>query len=155
MGVEPVDAARAEIAFGRDRVPDDLALCATAYALPPYRPRSSLAKATTRIVRAGCFGKSAMSFAAAMVMPMPAASSIAPVPGSHESRWPPISTISLGFLLPVISPMTLADVASPFQPQSSATRTRVGPSASRRASWSASGEDSAADGIGVRPSRTR
>ena len=48
--------------------------------------------------------------------------------------------------------MTLAEVASPFQPQSSATRTRVGPSASRRASWSASGEDSAADGIGVRPS---
>ena len=31
---------------------------------------------------------------AAMVMPMPAASSIAPVPGSQESRWPPISTTS-------------------------------------------------------------
>ena len=39
-----------------------------------------------------------------------APSSIAPVPRSHESRWPPISTTSSGFLLPRISPMTLCEV---------------------------------------------
>ena len=37
----------------------------------------------------------------------------------------------------------------PFQPQSSASATRVGPSATSRASWSASGADNAADGIGA------
>ncbi|MCW0415725.1 hypothetical protein NB689_001479 [Xanthomonas sacchari] len=43
----------------------------------------------------------------------------------------------------------------PSQPQSSARRRRTGPRASRRASWSASGTDSAAAGTGVSPSSKR
>ena len=96
-----------------------------------------------------------MCTAADMVMPTPAASSTAPVPRSQESRWPPISTISSGRLAPVISPITFCEVYSPSQPQSSARRRRTGPRASRRASWSASGTASAADGTGSRPSSKR
>ena len=83
-------------------------------------------------------------------MPTPAASSTAPVPRSQESRWAPISTTSSGWLLPVISPITFCEVYSPSQPASTSSRSRTGPRASSRASWSASGMLSAADGTGVR-----
>ena len=61
----------------------------------------------TRMVRAGCFGSFAIMAPAAIEMPMPAPSSIAPVPRSQESRWPPITTTSSGFELPRTSPITL------------------------------------------------
>jgi hypothetical protein len=74
-----------------------------------------------------------------MVMATPAPSSTAPVPRSHESRWPPITTTSSRLLRPpdpdpVISPITLCEVYSPSQPQSSAIRTRTVPRAISRAS---------------------
>jgi len=43
---------------------------------------------------------------------MPEPSSCAPAPTSQESIWPPMTTISSGFSLPGISPMTLAESAS-------------------------------------------
>ena len=90
-----------------------------------------------------------------MVMATPAPSSIAPVPRSQESRCAPISTTSLVLPRPVISPMTLWEIASPFQPQSSARSTLTGPRASSRASWSASGLASDAEGTGVSPASKR
>ena len=45
----------------------------------------------------------------------PTPSSDAPMPTSHESKWPPTRTISSGSSLPRISPMTLADSASALE----------------------------------------
>ena len=86
----------------------------------------------------------------AMVIATPAPSSIAPVPRSHESRCAASSTISSGFSLPVISPITFAPLCSPSKPTSSFRRTRTGwLRSSTRDSRSASGLLSAAAGIGV------
>ena len=90
-----------------------------------------------------------------MVMPTPEASSIAPVPRSQESRCEAITTNSSPPPLPVISPITLCEVYSPSKPTSRDSCTVTAPRSSSRLSWSASGSDSAAAGIGSTPSAKR
>ena len=70
---------------------------------------SSAPKRATRMVRWGGFWVPA-SLAAATAIAMPAPSSIEPVPGSQESRWPPTWTIWSGCSVPRISPSTVQAV---------------------------------------------
>ena len=65
----------------------------------------------------------------------PPPSSMAPVPTSHESKWPPTTTISSGRSRPRISAMTLAESASGSQRRvhRRGAAARAGPRAARRA----------------------
>ena len=102
---------------------------------------------TTRIVRRG-LPAWATSLAAAVVMPMPEASSMAPVPGSQLSRWPPRTITSSGASLPRISPEMFQAGAAGLADEAMSSFTRTGlPRSARRSSSSASGGDSAAAGM--------
>ncbi len=103
---------------------------------------------TTRMVRRGRSGRPAIRCATATVMATPAPSSIAPSPGSHESRWPPIITTWSGRSRPGISPTTFQAGAFGVEVDARVSRTRTGfPAATSRSSSSASGTPSAAAGI--------
>ena len=80
----------------------------------------------------------------------PPPSSIAPVPTSHESLWPPITTTSSGRSEPVISATALRDGASGSVRASilSWTTTRW-PRCCMRCSIAASSMEMAANGIGL------
>lgn len=71
-------------------------------------------KSTTRTVRFGdeAQASSFSNTAASIAIAQPAPSSFAPSPTSHESMWPPITTISAGSSRPVSSATTFALSAS-------------------------------------------
>lgn len=102
---------------------------------------------TTRMVRRGRPGWAA-SLAAAVVMAIPAASSMAPVPGSQLSRWPPTTITSSGLSLPRISPEIFQAGAAGVLLEAISSFTFTGlPRAASRSSSSASGGDRAAAGM--------
>ena len=152
-----IDAAGAEVALGGDLVAGDVLGVLLRIRLAAVQALFLVGERdhADRARRAPCFIWP-ISAPAAMVRPTPAPSSIAPVPRSHESRWPPISTTSFGLASRRGSRRSRC-ARSPCRPsRSPAPRARVaGRSSSRRVSCSASGTDSAADGIGVRPSSKR
>ena len=94
------------------------------------------------------FHSYAVMLAAPTAMAMPAPSSMAPWPGSHESIWPPMAMISSGFSEPGMSPTTFQAGALGISWDWSTSLTRTGlPRATMRSSNSASGTPSAAEGI--------
>ena len=106
---------------------------------------SSAPNMMTRRVRFS--GWAAAAWAAPTAMAIPAPSSIEPVPGSQESRWPPITIICSGCSVPGMSPITVQPVAGAIEDESF-NRMRTGaPLAASRSSHCASITDRAAAGI--------
>jgi hypothetical protein len=85
-----------------------------------------------------------------MVMAMPDASSIAPVPGSQLSRWPPITITPAFGSLPAMSPETVQAVVSTTYDASDRC-TVTGPRDAMCSIRSASGTPSAAAGTILTP----
>ena len=67
------------------------------YALPPAPPFSSFTQNTSRMVRRGFSPSRWIKATASSDAMIPEPSSCAPWPTSHESIWPPRTTISSGF----------------------------------------------------------
>ena len=75
-------------------------------------PFSSFVHSTTRTVRRGRRFSFFIRRSASHVTTHPPPSSVDPVPTSHESKWPPMTTTSSGSSRPRSSPTTLAESAS-------------------------------------------
>mmetsp|Transcript_4602 Transcript_4602/g.16197 ORF Transcript_4602/g.16197 Transcript_4602/m.16197 type:complete len:214 (+) Transcript_4602:97-738(+) len=82
------------------------------YASAPRPPFSSFTHPMARMVRRGWRPASFSTRRACHAAMMPPPSSIAPVPTSQESVWPPTTTTFSGNSLPMISPMTLCESVS-------------------------------------------
>ena len=110
--LDPPDPVRAEIGFADHH---DIAVGPVGREMGARRrppPTSSAPNRTTRIVRRGrpaCM----IRCAAAVVIATPAALSIAPVPRSQLSRWPPISDHPGARIAPGTSATTLPDWRRP------------------------------------------
>src|ERR1700761_1993863 len=75
------------------------AACLSAYARPPHKPISSLAKAMTRMVRSGRCGRSWISLPGAMAMAQAAPASMAAGPGGPGVGCPADGDDLVGMLL--------------------------------------------------------
>ena len=150
VGLEPPDAVRAEIGFARGRVALGLVrlgigLAAKAADLFGTEPDDADRPPRARAVE-DALGRS-------RVIATPLASSIAPVPRSQLSRCPPTSTIPALGSVPGTSAITFPDSCVPVIRGVRTSVIVIGlPRVAIRSISSASGTDSAADGIGVTPS---